>query len=556
MLFAFLDRFIAVFLFFRYTFVYVLILRCYLFEIDTRKNRVSRLFFKSEMPFVAKPFTCLKKAGGCHALHFPLPALLFLLFVAILVVVKYLRLNLINVFYYFPKTYGASYSYIDDHPEFYSVNKLNPVENNTQICYEGQGVVYDDVDQTDDDPRNDYERGYYTPNAYAMNQETAEQIHFDSARDMMVQIAAEKIQASLRFYSPKDFPNYNTATLTMDDNTYTCKCDACVASKEKYGTYSASVIMFCNDVNALVQAWMEENPEYKRENFQIIFFAYHELYEAPAVWNEETKRYEAVAPEVQCDKGVAVFNAWMTDVCYQKALYDDDTAETRENTEKRQALCDDIWYWTYGTNFHYYLYMSDTYSFFNGDTYAYLAANNAKGIYNNSQNQGKNASAFHNLKMYLDTKLMWDSSLNEQELIDKWFENMFREVSPMMKRLFTLERLQYNYICQTYDLYVDGALYVDMGKAEYWPLGTLNNWMNICEEAYRAVEKYNTTATADLYASLVKHIDAEYISPAYIAVKLYPTAINGLETFKTDILKKAEKIGLTNSAEKVVLSFS
>ncbi len=456
-----------------------------------------------------------------------------------------------NAMEYFPLGEGKAYGWHDNYPEVYSNTSTKDKE---QLCYEGRGLEFTTEN-------GNYDLGYYTPNAYVMygvnnaedlsEDQPLEPIHFDTLRDMMIYAAAEKIEASLRYNDPIRFPQYDAVTLTMEDNHNTCKCSVCRESYEKYGNcWVASVIKFCNEVNKYVKEWMEKNPDYAREDFKIIFFSYHDYLDAPVVKNEKGE-YEPIAPEVKLDEGVAVFQSVNGTVCYQKSIYADENAGVRENCTKWTALADTIWYWTYSTNFHQYMYMSDTFSFYGGEGYAFFACNNAGGLYNNAQNQGKMHTAFHTLKLYLDQKLMWNTSLNEEELIEDFFENMYLEAAPYMRRLFDLERAQFHYVCDTYGLYVTNinSVNVDIARAKYWPKQLLEGYIDLCNEAYAAVEKYNRKSTSELYTALVKHIDAEYVSPAYILLTLHKDELSNYDAFKDDFKEKIAFIGLTNSSE-------
>lgn len=59
--------------------------------------------------------------------------------------------------------------------------------------------------------------------------------------------------------------SYDAVMLGMEDNYNTCDCTACRAVKERYGSLSATVILFLDDVADLVEAWMKQNPEYARD---------------------------------------------------------------------------------------------------------------------------------------------------------------------------------------------------------------------------------------------------------------------------------------------------
>ena len=124
-----------------------------------------------------------------------------------------------NTFYYLPKE-----QYAESHPEWYS----NSLE---QLCFTAGG-----------------------------DEESLKE---------MTRLCADKIINSLKIYKPEDYPHYKMASITIEDNNLTCQCAACEQATLKYGSISATTIMFANRVNVYVREWMNDpaNAEYYREDF-------------------------------------------------------------------------------------------------------------------------------------------------------------------------------------------------------------------------------------------------------------------------------------------------
>lgn len=345
----------------------------------------------------------------------------------------------------------------------------------------------------------------------------------ETERELMAQECAKKVINSLKIYTPEQYPLKNTITFTCEDGKNSCTCDACAAMQEKYGQKTAAMIQLANRMGELVEEWMEdpENAAYKREDFTIIVFAYNDYTFAPVSYNEETKEWSIVDDSVRMRENVGVYLAPISSLDYQSSLYAKVNERGKRNIDAWAYLTDNIYFWWYSTNFLNYNYIYDTLNFFNEEGYQYTVSLGTKFVFNQAQhNQKGSATAWHNLKMYLDAKLSWNCNLNAAELIDNWFNAMYKEAAPIMKSYFESVRLWNANMLKENNLYVIRSVYLVVDKQEYWPLATLRAWMTQCDQAVQAIEQYKVKDPA-LYEKLYYHIAVEWLSPAYIAMKLY-----------------------------------
>ncbi|MBQ7912457.1 MAG: DUF4838 domain-containing protein [Clostridia bacterium] len=342
------------------------------------------------------------------------------------------------------------------------------------------------------------------------------------AREEMAQTIAQKIEVSLQKYTPDKYPQKNIVTFTAEDGNQYCSCEACVKANEIYGSHSGALVQLVNRVGELVEEWMnkEENVAYKRDDLKIITFAYNATTNAPCK-QDENGEWQPIDESVKMRSNVGVFLAPIQNIDYQSSIYDKVNDAGKKNIDAWGSVTDSIYFWTYSTNFHYYCYMYDSFDFFNSEGYAYLASTGAKYLFNQPQTgQTGTGTAWHNLKMYLESKLAWDCSLNTQELVDKWFNAMFADASDVMKKLYTTTRSYYAYIMNEQDMYVVKSIYNKVEQKSFWPFQTLQGWLSEFDKAWEAIEKYKTT-DPELYKALYYHIGSEWISPAYITLKLY-----------------------------------
>lgn len=367
--------------------------------------------------------------------------------------------------------------------------------------------------------------------------------------ELMIEECAKKVENSLKIFTPDKYPQKNVITLTIEDTSGGCRCSACEAEIEKYTTPCGAVIKFMNRMAAKVDEWMQqpENAAYKREDFKIIFFAYNDLTYAPCKWNADTQSWDPIDESVRCADNVGVYLAPIQSIEFQLSVYDEINKRGRENIDAWASITDSVYFWTYSTNFNAIMYPYDSMNFFNSEGYQYLASKNTKYIFNQAQHiQHGTGTGWHNLKMYLDAKLSWNTTLDVDQLVDDYFNAMFKEAAPIMKSLYLDMRAYIAYINKTYNKYQVKSVYTGIDRVEYWPLNTCLSWLDKCEVAWEAIEKYKTT-DPKLYEKLYYHIGAEYLFPSNHILKKLTTSVPSDR--KAEIIKKYKDIVAVTGAD-------
>ena len=365
--------------------------------------------------------------------------------------------------------------------------------------------------------------------------------------ELMALECAKKVEASLRAYPATMYPYMNAVSLTVEDNNDTCACEACTACAEEYGTLSASLILFINRFNEHVRDMMStlEGTEYYRETFEIVFFAYNSFALAPASWDEEAGAYVPNAPELKLGEGVRVWLAFMNLLEEEISIYHPKNERGRTQIEKWSALSDGLWLWTYSTNFTEYLYFHDAFSLYNAEGYRFFADYNIKMYYQNAQSYQKGAStAFHSLSIYLQSKLAWNTSLDTEELVNKFMKAMYKEAAPIMMEMLTSMRLHNREIKEATQ-YVNSVAY-----AYNYPYNTLKNWTDMCDEALAKIDSYRTQ-DPKTYKMLKTHIDTEWIFPAYATLQLQSDKLleADLVALKARFKETGLRLGITQIKE-------
>ena len=393
-------------------------------------------------------------------------------------------------------TYLPYNTYYEAHPEWFSTNCIN---GEYQLCYTAHG--------------------------------DGEEL------ELMLEECAKKIAFSMQHFTPEKKPDMNVVTLTMEDNFQTCSCEECLRQAAIYGTEAGAVVQFMNRLGEKIETWQNqpENAAYKRENFKLIFFAYNSFENPPVVQNEKGE-YEPIDESVVCRDNVGVYLAICNNIEYQKSFFDEMNDLGRYQLEGWSMLTDFLYFWTYETNFRHYTYFYDSFDFFNGEAYNYVASFKPAMFFAQGQEaSGDSGTTWNNLKAYLNAKLAWDSTLDTQTLIDRWFNAMYREAAAEMKAYFYAMRLYNASLLESKSLYKVRSNYTEVAKRQYWPLATLESWVKACDDAKLSVEKYKTK-NPELYQSICNHIETEAVSPIYIILALHKNQISS--TRKTELTNR------------------
>ena len=318
----------------------------------------------------------------------------------------------------------------------------------------------------------------------------------------------------------KTYPDRDVVSLTVQDNTDFCACEACAAMAERYGgANSASVILFVNDLNAKVRAWFEteEGAPYKRD-LRIVFFAYNATTDAPVRLNEKTGKYEAIEG-ISMDEGVECFYAPIN-ANYIKSFYDSSNDGYLKITQSWAAISEKMFFWYYNVNYNDYL--SPCYTF-NGmqDNYRLAVESGADWFFDlGPHNEMGFATGWNNLKQYLSAKLAWDCNADFNQLIDNFFEGYFGPAAEEMRAYF--DSLG---VLATYNSNYNGyggyrTLYDTYALEKYWPKRILQQWLDNCDAATEAIAALKET-DPDSYERYYKHIAGERISALYLFVSCY-----------------------------------
>lgn len=320
-----------------------------------------------------------------------------------------------------------------------------------------------------------------------------------------------------------------------------CTCDTCSEYKTMYGSDAYSVVRFMNALSdKLAEAGYGASGSEKRD-ITLSFFAYNDTEEAPT--------------GITCNANVVpIIAPYYT---YRNLPLNTNGKNTWEkiNIDNWAKVASKLSYWWYSPNYYnafYPYYSIDTMA----SDYKYLyELNNGANV--SMFNEGFSGiegygSGFTKLYNYVSAKLMWDTSLNVNTLVDNYFTKYFGVASAHMREY-------YNSYVQTVQAAVNDNSYSrtvysgemprgsssyfgtwygynerydwankDVGQFQSWfTQQRLAEWSQMIGNALTAIEGLETT-DIELYNTLKERIYAEKVLVDYWALVLYgPESVDG-----------------------------
>lgn len=343
----------------------------------------------------------------------------------------------------------------------------------------------------------------------------------EAERDIMTTKCAEKIEESLRFYPAEEYPQYIAVQLGIMDMAPLCNCSACEDfAMEHEGAKSATIVRFMNEVGKKVNDWMAlpENAAYARKDFQYMFFSYADASVPPFSIDKDGTIH--IKDDVKPIEGVNVvpFCA-MSGFDYGKPFDSETNQQPAEYFSAWGKVYKNSWAWSYGAFFNDYMMFYDNYSFYS-DYYKFLKENNYIFTFPQIHDDQRGAyTGFFTLANYICSKLSWDVSLDVNDLIDAYFDAMYKDAADIMQEVFTEYRLWFGVQTAKQGWSSSSTSTTVSTAPKYWTYGFIHGMMDRFDRAYEAISVYEKDA--ELYTALKHHIDMEWLNPAYVAICNY-----------------------------------
>lgn len=339
--------------------------------------------------------------------------------------------------------------------------------------------------------------------------------------------------------------------LGMQDNVLWCECEKCTASEEKYGTHAAEVIKFLNKAQTDVNAWFKANRP-NIEPVKLIAFAYYETVEPPVTYDEVTDTYKPIDESMVVHEDAGIMYAPIL-ASYAVPFTDPVNTSVLRQLRGWAALTDNIYAWVYQLLTRNGLVFMDSVDI-KVQNYRLLLENNVVSVMDQGSSYQENANAgWERLKTYLSAKLMWDSELNMQALIDDWFDHYFDEAADTMQGLFEEQRVWMRHLYN--DLGASGSIGEDLAKSTYWTVPQLEGYLKQIDQAYADILPLKET-DPERYTQLYDRITLESLQFRYLMICVYPSEFTKAELLaaKQAFRMDFERLGLISHAENTEVS--
>ena len=363
------------------------------------------------------------------------------------------------------------------------------------------------------------------------------------SRQLMLETAYEVIKDAV-----ESSPGKWNVQFSQQDNFISCSCEHCKTLSDRYGSPSASVLAFINDLDDMLRADIDAGNVAGRNPGEVVhiwMFAYYATLNPPKLPAGEA--LEDHAKYVRANRDVGVIYAPI-EADFTQTFYDPINEREANLMTAWGEVTGNMMTWLYECNFHHYMYPYNSFDTI-PDNYRFAKNNNVMIMYNQGIRQNTASTAFVRFREYLASKMQFDLRLTFKEVQKTFFENYFGDASDIMLSFYNEAMAWTNYLEQTH-AELDGGIYEPIENVDYWPYAMLCGWMDKIDAAYAAVAKYETE-DKERYDMLVNHIKLESIFPRYVLLKLHSSAYRG-EVLKAERLQfktDCEQFGITMDKE-------
>lgn len=342
-------------------------------------------------------------------------------------------------------------------------------------------------------------------------------------------------------------PTARFVMLGQEDSASFCSCDDCKAEIAKYGTASAINMRFTNAIARDMKDWLAE------QGREIIFatFAYQDTLAPPVIYDGVNDTYKPAHPSVVADDNVMVMYAPIR-ASYSASIMDEQkNGASREALRGWSAVSGKLAIWSYAVNFHDYLIPYDNFGVM-ASNYKVFEDFGVEYLYDQGSS-GTTIDTFNEMRVYVQSRLMWDNSLNTQALIKDFINNFYKDAAPMVQEYYDIVQtrfLDYRYeqqlIGRTFETHVYTHLMSGVKSADLWQRNVLNRLDDLIARAYAAVSK---NPDAEVREKLIQRLQELELSPLYIQIEVHGNAYDDLQERVDRFISLADSLGMIRYGE-------
>ena len=330
----------------------------------------------------------------------------------------------------------------------------------------------------------------------------------------MIDAFVAELVTQFRAYPEADFVH-----LGMMDSQTVCQCKNCNAARAKYNTNNAGLnVIFTNEVARRVTAEIQKTEPMRDLYFQT--FAYLTIIDPPASYDEESDTWTPHCDEVIPDKNVVIQYAPLTGNTTE--AIDHKANESFFRALKGWAyLCSinnsQINTWLYGINFSWQFINHKSWDTFVKNMRIY-SDYGVTMTYNEAQNAPM-LGEFMALKTYVESELLWNLSLNYNDLVKDFIINYYGPAAPYVQQIYDQLSVHYEKLTEEGYSGIHNMNIGDNGEGR-WTFAFVESQRILFDKAFKALETLKTE-DPDAYAKYYKRVLCQYAENIFMQMEFF-----------------------------------
>ena len=306
--------------------------------------------------------------------------------------------------------------------------------------------------------------------------------------------------------------------LGQEDNFEFCNCPKCTKRIEEDGTPTGVMMEFSNDIARRVRNWL--NKKHPTRKLHISTFAYNSTAFPPVKKDANSGEYVPLKVEYVAEDNLSVMVV-PRNPAQSKSWFDEEyNLRIKEQLLGWKAITKKMRMWTYCVNYdHFMINFPNIYALKEN----YTIFKDVGGIYMFDQGSTNFSNpTFDFLRQFLQSNLLWDTSLSTDDLIDEFMQAYYMEEAPKMKEYFVKVFTRWEEIERKFGVqsYTGGGSTYYLRK-DFWDKKFIDECLDLFREMRGDIERFATIEDWDKYVMLKKRILTESLSIRYLLLNLY-----------------------------------
>jgi len=381
----------------------------------------------------------------------------------------------------------------------------------------------------------------------------------------------------------KQFPDRNSMMIGQHDiggntpNVQNCKCTACQASYDYYGTMAGAWLSLCNRASIRVDEYLHTQEAIDFfggvKDWNLLELVYHTSVNPPVekddkgnyvltedgvgipkvekwfdnegnMWDweeawtaEDGSSLEAPVIKAWSDTHERLYTAPNVHFMYAASASDWTHSYYESQNSSWKSIVDgwggvggNFFIWAYALNSEGLLYPYNSFDT-EFESTRYFKKLGSKYIFWQCQYENPNNSGFTKLRVYLNSKVEFDVNLDYQTLVDRFFKYYYGPAADIMQLYFEQVQAQCRWMEEVNA--INGGIHNSkLLYKENWPEGLMHTWIDMMNSAKDLIDEEYAMTNPKLAETYKKHVTIEEQFPTYVLCTTYATSYQALELKK------------------------